>query len=213
MNDVLTLKSLASLAIEHEVDFEVIHGETTHKDKRVRAQMVLSPANCPEVRVLFGDAKHGQRLSSISLASNPKVLVKKEHLLAAVAENSTNAGWRRTMTRETPLFNINTTENNMISISANVIKKMWTEITDTDGEKETLDHYEAVVSNHVADARTLSVFSPEPELIEVESTVFYVKVDPEEHPEFKEQWENSVRELELVGEYIFPNTLKFHRFK
>lgn len=213
MNDIVTLKSLAALAIEHEVDFEVIHGETTHKDKRVRAQMVLSPADCPEVRVLFGDAKHGQRLSSIALASNPKVMVKQEHLLAVIADHSTNAGWRRTMTRETPLFNINPAEGNLISISANVVKKMWTETTDTDGEKETLDHYEAIVRNHVATAMTLSVFTPEPELIEVESTVFYVKVDPEEHPEFKEQWENSIRELELVGEYIFPNTLKFHHFK
>lgn len=213
MNDIVTLKSLAAIAIENEVDFEVIHGETTHKDKRVRAQMILSPANCPEVRVRFGDAKHGQRLSSISLASNSKVPVKKEHLLAVIADNSTNTGWRRTMNRETPLFNINMAENNMVSISANILKKMWTENTDTDGEKETLDHYDAMVRNYVADARTLSVFSPEPELIEVESTTFYVKVDPEEHPEFKEQWENSVRELEIVGEYIFPNTLKFHHFK
>jgi hypothetical protein len=117
------------------------------------------------------------------------------------------------MTRETPLFNITPAENNLISIPANLVKRMWSETTTDNGESETVDEYEAWVSNHVANAMTLSVFSPKPELIEVESTVFYVKVDPEEHPEFTEQWENNVRELELVGEYIFPNTLKFHHFK
>lgn len=213
MNDVTTLKSLSALAIEHEADFEIIHGETTHKDKRVRAQMILSLTGCPEVRALFGDAKHGQRLSSIHLASNPAITVKQEHLLTALANHRATAGWRRTMTRETPLFNINAAEGNMISISANIVKKMWTETTTENDESETVDEYEAWVSNHVASALTLSVFNPKPELIEVESTVFYVKVNNEEHPEFKERFENNIQEPELVGEYIFPNTIKFHRFK
>lgn len=213
MNDVVTLKSLSALAIEHEADFEVFHGETTHKDKRVRAQMVLSLTDCPEVRVLFGDAKHGQRISSIALASNPKVTVKQEHLLAMLENHRTAAGWRRAMTRETPLFNINPTEDNMISISANLVKRMWSETTIDNGESETVDEYEAWVSNHVASALTLSVFSPAPELVEVESTVFYVKVDHAEHPEFKEHFDNGLQEAELVGEYVFPNILKFHHFK
>lgn len=213
MNDVTTLKSLAALAIEHEADFEIIHGETTHKDKRVRAQMILSLTGCPEVRVLFGDAKHGQRLSSIHLASNSKISVKQEHLLAALADHRATSGWRRTMTRETPLFNIHPAEDNMVSISGNIVKKMWSETTVDNGESETVDEYEVWVRNHVASALTLSVFSPETELVEVESTVFYVKVNDEESPEFKEQFENAIKEPELVGEYIFPNTLKFHHFK
>lgn len=221
MNDVTTLKSLAALAIEHEADFEIIHGETTHKDKRVRAQMILSLTGCPEVRVLFGDAKHGQRLSSIHLASNPKVTVKQEHLLAVLADHRTASDWRRKMTRETPLFNINTAEDNMISLPAVGIRRVESVTALGGGGKasKTVDEYEVLIENHVMSARDMTMAANKvapsfntPTVFKTDPTIFFVKVNHEENPDFREHWHNGLQGAELVGEYIFPNTMNFHRF-
>jgi hypothetical protein len=205
MNDVVTLKSLSSLAIEHEADFEIFHGETTHKDKRVRAQMILSLEGCPEVRVSFGDAKHGQRISSIALASNPKITVKQEHLLPVLEDHRTSADWRRTMTRETPLFNIRPVEDNLICISANIVRRLSRETLISGGNTETWDEYEVRIENHVS-VTGLGIHT-------TESTVFYIKVDNNEHPEFREMWEEGLQEAEVIGEYVFRNTLKFRKFR
>jgi hypothetical protein len=209
MNDIVTLKSLSALAIENEADFEVFHGKTTHKDKRVRAQMILSLTGCPEVRVSFGDSKHGQRINAITLAGNNKIVVKQEHLLAVLEDHRTSADWRRVMTGETPLFNINTAEDNRISIAANIIKRLSSEtIIPGNGEAETWDEFEVQISNHV-----MVTHSVDSEPVEIEPTKFYVKSSRTKTPELLEMWEEGLEGAELVGEYIFPNTMVFNRFK
>jgi hypothetical protein len=215
MNDVVTLKSLSALAIEHEADFEVFHGETTHKDKRVRAQMILSLSGCPEVRVSFGDAAHGQRISSITLANNPKITVKQEHLLTVLENHRTNADWRRVMmNRETPLFNIFPADNNLVSLTGNIVRRFSRETAISSGKTETWDEFEVRIANYVMDARYLNLSaSDKTELFETDPTLLYVKASYDENPELRDAWEKGLREAEIVGEYIFPNRIKFHRFK
>jgi hypothetical protein len=196
MENATTLKTLVSLAIEHDVDFEIYHGETTHSDKRVRAQMLISLKDCPEVRVLFGDKQHGQRLSSISLASNSKINVKKEHLLTAIEQNSTNSEWHRVMDRESNLINLTPAANNGIKVTGKTTGNPKL-ITDETG---SWHEYEIIIENHALNTITQQVIKTEP-------TRFHanIPVTPGTTPAYKEG-----TELELSGDYIFPDHINVH---
>jgi hypothetical protein len=125
------------------------------------------------------------------------------------------------MTRETPLFNINPAEDNMISLPAVGIRRVQSETAIGGGKaKKTVDEYEVLIENHVMSARDMTMaasrVSPPfnaPAVFETDPTIFFVKVNHEENPDFRERWHNGLQGAELVGEYIFPNTMKFHRFK
>ena len=196
MNDVVTLKSLAALAIENDVDFEVFHGETTHADKRVRAQMVLSLEGCPDVRVAFGDKKHGQRINAITLAGNNKINVKQHQLLKAIEQNATNTTWKRVMTRESTVVNITPFGQNGIAIIGKTsgAPKLGRDATGFYHWHE----YEMVIENHVFNPVTQQVVKTEP-------TRFFanIPVAPGQAPAYAEG-----TELKLTGEYLFPDHIK-----
>lgn len=98
-----TLIELINIALDNDVDFEIWHGETTHADKRTRTKMKIEIAGAPAVIIAFGDRKHGQLVSSISLSDNMKVPVKQEHLLAAMQQNKTPNQWRRDPDKTEPI--------------------------------------------------------------------------------------------------------------
>lgn len=198
MNDVVTLKSMTMLALEHDVDFEVFHGETTHKDKRVRAQMVLSLKDCPEVRVSFGDKKHDQRVSTVSLARNYKIPVKLADLITAMKQNSAGNHWFRLMNRETPLFNIESMGAGLIVITGTVQK--GAEQSDHLENGEFCKFYQLSVPNKLLNSSTSTV-------VETAPTTFYAEMP------LDAEGKNSVtanvgNEVTLVGEYVFPDRIK-----
>lgn len=201
MENITTLKTLAGLAIDHDANFEIYHGETTHKDKRTRAQMILSLEGCPDVRILFGDKKHGQRLSSIHLAGNSKITIKQEHLLEALAKNSTTTPWRRIMENDTNVINIFPAANNEIKITGTIAGEPKT-LTDETGTYHWHE-YEILIENLAFSPTSQEVFTLEP-------TRFLATIP---HIPGATQTYKEGTELELTGDYIFPATIHVNTIK
>lgn len=194
MNDVVTLKSMSMLALEHDVDFEVFHGETTHKDKRVRAQMILSLNGCPEVRVRFGDKKHEQRVSTVSLSRNDKIQVKLADLISAMEQNSTGNHWFRLMDRETPLFNIATTGDGLIVITGKV-----------EEEDKEIDHHEIdgeFIASYRISVPNILLNTGTSKLVTATPTTFHAAMT--QNP----LAQSIGKEVTVVGEYVFPDRIR-----
>lgn len=87
-----TLASLVQLCLNHDVDFEIYHGESTNKNGS-RATMLLDFSPKPSIRVDFGDKKHGQRVSRIHIANNHHLTVKVDDLVKSITENTVGKAW------------------------------------------------------------------------------------------------------------------------
>jgi hypothetical protein len=195
MNDVVTLNSLAALAIEHEADFEVFHGKTTHADKRVRAQMILSLEGCPDVRVAFGDKKHGQRINSITLAGNDKINVKQEQLLEALESNTATSQWQRVMDRDSTVININPSGDNKISLTGKIVG--LPKLVEDETGFYQWHEYEVLIENHVLNTVTQKVQEAEP-------TRFFARIPIARGsaPNFADG-----TTLGMTGDYVFPHRI------
>lgn len=95
-----TIKDIATLCIENDVDFEIWHGEDPRKVERAAMLINLNPA----IRIDFGDKKHNQRISRIHLAGNHKVPVKEKELVAAIKAHELSASWNTGSIPEVPAF-------------------------------------------------------------------------------------------------------------
>ena len=194
MNDAATLKSMSMLALEHDVDFEVFHGETTHKDKRVRAQMILSLNGCPEVRVRFGDKKHDQRVSTVNLSRNDKIPVKLADLISAMEQNSTGNHWFRLMDKETPLFNIEITGDGLIVITGTV-EEEDKDIDPHEIDGEIFDSYRISLPNILLNTGSSKLVTAAP-------TTFHAAMA-------QNTFAQSIgKEVTVVGEYVFPDRIR-----
>lgn len=200
MNDIVTLKSMSMLALEHDVDFEVFHGETTHKDKRIRAQMVLSLKDCPAVRVSFGDKKHDQRVSTVALSGNYKIPVKLADLIVAMEQNHTGNHWSRLMDSETPLFNIQNIGAGLITITG-VVEEHDEKIDRNMIEGEVRDTYRISVSNTLMNPVTADIINATP-------MTFHAELALHSDIEADEFIPQAGNEVTLVGEYVFPDRIR-----
>lgn len=91
-NSIVTLESLAGLALQHEVDHEVWYADSTSGVRR--AKMMLSVAGHPTVIVDFGDKKHGQRVSRATVSGSGKINVQIEDVVQAMKKNAVTSTWR-----------------------------------------------------------------------------------------------------------------------
>lgn len=189
MNDFATLKSMSMLALEHDVDFEVFHGKTTHKDKRVRAQMLLSLSGCPTVRISFADKKNDQRVSRVALSGNDRITVKLHDVVEVMKQNNAETQWARLMGSETPLFNISNIGAGLVRVIAKI------------GEKdEERNSYRISVIN--------TLFNPATgKLVETSPTYFHA-VMHKDMEKVDAELLTSGNEVTIVGEYVFPDRIK-----
>lgn len=171
--DFVTLSSLTQYCIDNDVDFEVWHGVTTHKDKRVRAHLLVSPANSPEAVVTFGDRKFGQRVSYATLAKNNKISVDVNDLILAIRRNSAVNQWKRSIQKDTPLFNLKSSHGNVQVSGTNTTAD--SETFENRGYATSFHSYELLVRNFLMDSSTEQVS-------EVAQTRFKLEI-PETDPQ------------------------------
>lgn len=93
VNSVVSFQDIVELCLQNSVDFEVWHGKTTHKELSIRRQMLINPVNKPSIFVTFGDVKHGEQVSHISVSGNKMLEVSREELVATVSTQSNPRVW------------------------------------------------------------------------------------------------------------------------
>lgn len=222
--DFVTLSSLTQHCIENDVDFEVWHGETTHKDNRVRTHLLVSPANSPEALVTFGDKQNGQRVSRVTLAKNDKIEVKLNDLIRAIRHNATTNKWKRAIQKETPLFNLKSTQGSVKVSGTNTTANSE---TFENREHHTAFHsYELLVRNFFMNAATEQVSEIDPtrfllEIPEMDSQPFIseegIRFTTEDANASTEALTLSPRDmsaiplnakLEVEGKFRYPNIIE-----
>lgn len=109
-----TIKDIATLCLDNDVDFEVFNGENTYKQNRKAMLIQLSTP----IRVDFGDKKHGERISRIHYASDHKLTVKTEELIQAIQRDETET--KRWSTGTVTVGNFSRSNGNSVVLSGTV---------------------------------------------------------------------------------------------
>lgn len=192
MSEIMNLQKLVQMAIENDADFEVIHGVTTHKDKTVRAQMILNLQDVPSLHIAFGDKKHGQRVTLVALAGNRKINVKLADVIRALEANKVGQQWQRSLTSvETPLFNMEPTGDGKVRITGRINPTSYL-VTNDDGSEVTM---QVTVTNFMLSKG---------QVVEVEPTLFNVSAPDSEEIQAKME---AGEEMTFTGNYVFPDAI------
>lgn len=93
VSNIISFQTVVDLCVKNYVDFEVWNGRTTHKELSVRRQMLINPVGKPSIFVTFGDVRHGELVSHISISGNKMLEVTKDELWDTISEPVETRNW------------------------------------------------------------------------------------------------------------------------
>ena len=82
------MKEIANLCLDHNVDFEVMHGDNNNS---FRTAFLIEVGET--IRVDFGAASHGSLVSRVHVASDHKIVVKIDELVVAIVNYRNAKRW------------------------------------------------------------------------------------------------------------------------
>ena len=203
------INDIISLCLTHDVDFEIFHGDTRHKNEgsNVRAAMLIELS--PALRIDFGDKRHGCLVSRIHVANSPLLKVTSEQLIESIEANTVDNVWhKQTATEEL-------VDDAALASAFHYDKKSGLShirgTVSSEVEKSTVDNelklsFDVTVKQFVLNTITKSVHELNPVVIRViAGKEFYGSED--DLDQILEKLKNE-QELNFGGTYIYPNILQ-----
>lgn len=190
-NVIPNLANITNTVIENDADFEVWHGKS--QNGSVRTHMLLHMNGLPSVHIRFGDKKHGQRVSDITLAGNENVHVKYDDLMVILTENEAYSDWKRSSTND------GAEENRVI---ANFLKNHGNDKVSVSGEILDIQENNDNIVVFIESVKYLMIGE---EVFDTESETFNIVIDRKlinEDDDFSISSDTTV-----VGNYSYPNKI------